>query len=78
VLLLVKLRELARKKQAFRAGVSVRGAEALLTIEIKVDELVDAARMHGITEVDDFLRCDLFERSNFKFDRGRGVITRGF
>ena len=79
MLLLVKLRELARKKQAFHHGIAPRGAaEAVLSIEISRHEFIEAARVHGITEIDEFLRSDLFARSGFTYDAAGGRISRDF
>ena len=41
-------------------------------------DLVDAARVHGITRVDDFLSSDLFRRGGFSYDAQRSVIVRTF
>jgi DNA replication licensing factor MCM2 len=70
VLLLVKLRELVRKELGFRAALN---ADAQIR-SIRLDALLEAARAHGITDVDEFLRCDLFLRSGFAFDANNKLI----
>ena len=79
MLLLVKLRELVRKKRAFHTGVSHVGAlDAAQRFDISKRELIDAARVHGITEVDEFLRCELFKRSGFFYDERQALISNEF
>ena len=72
VLLLVKLRELVRKNMAFNAGIAARGER----VEIRHAERVGAARAHGITEVDEFLRSELFSKAGFVYDAARRVVVR--
>lgn len=79
MLLLVKLRELARKKQAFLHGIAPHAAaDAVLVITIEVREFIEAARVHGITEIDEFLRSDLFARSGFRYEADAQLISRTF
>ena len=47
-------------------------------IEIHVREFIDAARVHGITEIDEFLKSDLFARSGFRYEADRQLISRTF
>lgn len=75
VLLLHKLRELFRKKQAERAGLGPT-QDAALGLDVPLSKFLEAARVWGVTDVDEFLRCDLFKRSNFIYDGIRHVITR--
>jgi DNA replication licensing factor MCM2 len=77
VLLLVKLRELVRKQQAFEAGMDGAGA-APERVDVAMKDFLDAARVHGITEVDEFLKCELFRRAGFVYDAARRLISRTF
>jgi hypothetical protein len=77
VLLLVKLRELVRKRQAFEAGIaSHRALAGGERVEVKLVDLLEAARSHGITEVDEFLKSELFLRAGFVWDAARKVVVR--
>ena len=79
MLLLVKLRELVRKRQAFEAGIAAaRAAPGAEQVVVKLSERLEAARAHGITEVDEFLRCDLFARAGFEWDAARQVVVRNY
>ncbi len=75
MLLLVKLRELVRKKQAFEAGVGL-GDLVGEKITITLKEFQDAARAHGIKELDEFLKCELFKRAGFMWDAEDQTIVR--
>jgi len=69
-LLLVKLRELVQE----RVGVnSVFGRSAGTDVEIRLQDLADRARRHGITDLSSFLSNDL-RRSGFVYDASRRVI----
>ena len=77
VLLLVKLRELVRKQQAFEAGIAAhRALPGGERVEIKLAQLLEAARAHGITEVDEFLKSDMFSRAGFVWDAARKMVVR--
>ena len=75
VLLLAKLRELVRRKLARDAGMGLE-PEGGGGVEISKKEFLDAARAHGITEVDDFLRCSLFQSAGFQWDAAAAKILR--
>ena len=78
MLLLVKLRELVRKRQAL-AGVDALDRDAPVDrVEVRLSDLVDAARVHGISRIDDFLTSDLFKRGGFSFDAQRAILVRNF
>ena len=79
MLLLVKLRELVRKRQAFEAGIAdARAAPGAERVEVKLADLLEAARAHGIVEVDEFLKCELFVRAGFEWDAARKVVVRNY
>ena len=70
-LLLVKLRELVQE----RVGVnSVFGRSAGADVEIRLQDLADRARRHGITDLSSFLSNDL-RRSGFVYDAAKKVIV---
>jgi hypothetical protein len=73
VLLLVKLRELVRKHKARDEGMGLEEGR----VEISKKEFLDAARAHGITELDEFLRCGLFQSAGFTWDAAAGKILIG-
>ena len=45
---------------------------------LKTRALRSLARKYGITDVDEFLRCDLFKNAHFVWDGARKVIVRNF
>ncbi len=73
MLLLVKLRELVRKHKARDEGMGLEEGR----VEISKKEFLDAARAHGITELDEFLRCGLFQSAGFTWDAAAGKILIG-
>ena len=77
MLLLVKLRELVRRKRARDAGMGVAEGEGG-RFEISKKDLLEAARAHGITEVDEFLRSPLFQSAGFEWDAAAQAVIVTF
>ena len=72
-LLLVKLQELVQERSSLDAAMGA-GAAHNDTVEVKLRDLQDRARRHGITDLNSFLSSDL-ARSGFEFDREKKVFV---
>jgi DNA replication licensing factor MCM2 len=86
-LLMEKLRELVQERvgvdAAIRGSVERRGeggggggGGGLSAVEVKLGDLADKARRHGITDLSTFLTSDALTKSGFVYQRDRRMLVK--
>ena len=79
-LLLEKLKELIQERigmdTALRGALINRANLVDDRVEIKLSDLMERAKRHGITDLSDFLRSEILQKANIEYDRERKLLIK--
>jgi DNA replication licensing factor MCM2 len=77
-LLMEKLRELVQERVGVDAALrgSVERFDGVSSVEVRLGDLADKARRHGITDLSSFLSSDILSKAGFAYDRGRKMLVK--
>jgi DNA replication licensing factor MCM2 len=80
-LLLEKLKELVQERVGLDAAI--RGSSSLALaragvekVEVRLGDLADRARRHGITDLSDFLRSDILAKAHIEYNSERKILIK--